>query len=705
MATAADTASQLQCSMCENLTEDLVTISCGHTFCRSCLDQLVNMSDPQCPQCHQAPRRVEMDDLSHFNTDERGSLHTRNILFLSASADPELSKTYATPASGLIADTITMATAADITSQLQCSMCKNLAEDLVTTSCGLAFCESCLHQVANMSDPQCPRCHQAPKRVEMDDLIHFNTDERASDLIADTITMATAADITSQLQCSKCENLAEDLVTTSCGHAFCESCLHQVANMSDPQCPQCHQAPKRVEMDDLSHFNTDERGEIPCDICEGIHPFIAVKSCLTCLLSYCERHLKPHQSMERLKGHKLVKPVEKLHERACSVHGRPLDLYSTQDKHCICALCVTPGVDVITVETERKRREAEHQRTIVKLKSVIEKGQKKMIDLKNTVRNTVDEINREQTEIKKVFAAVMDAVKRAEEELIAPLEDRRRSLEREMEEKTQKIQEDLEEYKNIINHLNQTQNEEDGILFLQSYPSVPAEFRDDLGVSIETQLNFGSMRNITTFVLTSIRTQLENLCSFEMRRIQTFLVDVILDKKTAHPALEVSQDGKAVRGKANAHDSQGVPKQSDLVVGVLGNLQIKSGKAFWLVEVGQITGWELGVVRENANRRGTVFCKPSEGYWVIVFSGPNTYGAFEEKPIQMHLSTKPQKVGVFVDYESDVISFYNMDDQSHIYTFTQCRFNGTIRPYFNPHPNKNVKNSDPMIIFSVNPSM
>ncbi|XP_073667884.1 pyrin-like [Paramisgurnus dabryanus] len=184
----------------------------------------------------------------------------------------------------------------------------------------------------------------------------------------------------------------------------------------------------------------------------------------------------------------------------------------------------------------------------------------------------------------------------------------------------------------------------------------------------------------------------------EIIRIQRFLVDVTLDEKNAHPALEVSQDGKTVRGKANAHDIPGGPKQSDLMDGILGNLQIKSGKAFWVVEVGQKTGWELGVVREHANRKGKIFYKPSEGYWVIVFCDPNTYGAFEEKPIQLHLSTKPQKVGVFVDYESDLISFYNMDDLSHLYTFTQCRFNGTIRPYFNPHPNKNVKDADPMII-------
>ncbi|XP_073667877.1 nuclear factor 7, brain-like [Paramisgurnus dabryanus] len=518
----------------------------------------------------------------------------------------------------------------------------------------------------------------------------------ASDLTPDTITMATTADTASLLQCSMCKNLTEDLVTLSCGHTFCESCLNQHINMSDPQCPQCHQAPRRVEMDDLSHINTDERGEILCDICEKNRKFIAVNSCLTCLLSYCERHLKPHQSMERLKGHRLIDPVERWDERACGDHGRPLELYCTRDECCICALCVKPGVDVITVVTERQRREAKQQRTIVELESMIKKGAKKIQDLEDRVRKNVAEINREQTEIKKVFAAVIDAVRRAEEKLLAPLEDGRRSLEREMEEKTQKIQEDMQKYKKMIDRLNQTQNEEDDIIFLQSYPTVPAQLRDDWRVAIDTELNFGSMRNTTTSVLTSIRTQLENLCFIEITRIQRFLVDVILDKETAHPALEVFQDGKTVRGKANAHD---IRRGTNLLDGVLGNLQITSGKAFWLVEVGQTTGWELGVVRENANRGGNVSYKPSEGYWVFLFSGPNTYGAFEDCPIQLHLSTKPQKVGVFVDYESDLISFYNMDNLSHIYTFTQCRFNGTIRPYFNPHPNKNVKNSDPMKIF------
>lgn len=180
-------------------------------------------------------------------------------------------------------------------------------------------------------------------------------------------------------------------------------------------------------------------------------------------------------------------------------------------------------------------------------------------------------------------------------------------------------------------------------------------------------------------------------------------MDVVLDEETAHPSLVVSQDGKTVKDQGNVDNIPGGPQQFDLVGGILGKFQIASGRAFWVVEVGQKTSWELGVLRENANRRGKVSYKPSEGYWSIVLCASNLYGAFEDPPIQLHLSTKPQKVGVFVDYENAFVSFYNMDNLSHIYTFTQCSFNETLRPYFNPHPNKDGNNSHPMIICSINP--
>ncbi|XP_051555326.1 E3 ubiquitin-protein ligase TRIM39-like [Myxocyprinus asiaticus] len=530
--------------------------------------------------------------------------------------------------------------------------------------------------------------------------------------------MATAVDISRHLHCPICKNLLAEPVSTSCGHTFCKRCLDQYISMSDPQCALCQEPLStkpsvnamleallrefhQTQLSDLSLF-TGERDEIPCDICDEQLTFVAVKSCLICLMSYCEHHLKQHQSTARLKGHKLVCPLKKLDQRACSVHGRPLELYSRQDERCICALCVKKAGDVTSVETERERRQAVQQNTIEQLEKMIILRQDKLGELQETATNCQALIEREQQEIKEVFAAVTEAVRRAEEVLLAPLEDGRRCLEKEMEEKTQQIKKEILKYKEAIVFFNDTKNEEDDILYLQSYPCVLAEFKDDWTVSMDTELNFGTMRNLKAAVLAQIESRLEKLCSVEIQRIQKFSVDVLLDAETAHPCLEVSPDGKTVRDSGKTQESPGSPKQFNLVGGILGTPQIMSGRAFWIVEVGQKAGWELGVVREGAKRKGKISYKPSEGYWAIVLCGEGMYGAFEDPPVQLQLSSKPQKVGVFVDCEEALVSFYDMDALAHIYTFTKCSFNEAVRPYFNPHPNNKGNNSAPMVICSVN---
>lgn len=47
----------------------------------------------------------------------------------------------------------------------------------------------------------------------------------------------------------------------------------------------------------------------------------------------------------------------------------------------------------------------------------------------------------------------------------------------------------------------------------QSYPAVPAEFTDDWTLSIDTELNFGTMRNAKEELMAEIEKQLEKLCT------------------------------------------------------------------------------------------------------------------------------------------------------------------------------------------------
>lgn len=183
----------------------------------------------------------------------------------------------------------------------------------------------------------------------------------------------TPVSILQHLKCSICFEVLQKPVTTACGHTFCKTCLDRHMTINDLVCPLCKQhlkiKPKEniVFKDILNEFHkaqapcpdefTGQSGEVPCDICPDSHKKKAVKSCLMCLLSYCNKHLKRHHNKLRSKGHKMVAPLNELDQRACMVHGRPLELYSVSEGKIICSLCVQRGTNVVSVEEERVRKQ------------------------------------------------------------------------------------------------------------------------------------------------------------------------------------------------------------------------------------------------------------------------------------------------------------------------------------------------------------
>uniref|UniRef100_A0A3B1JDJ0 B30.2/SPRY domain-containing protein n=1 Tax=Astyanax mexicanus TaxID=7994 RepID=A0A3B1JDJ0_ASTMX len=265
-------------------------------------------------------------------------------------------------------------------------------------------------------------------------------------------------------------------------------------------------------------------------------------------------------------------------------------------------------------------------------------------------------------------------------------------------------------------------------LSLQNYPSVPVSDsgKDWTDVTVDTDLTFGTMRNIHTSMMVDIETELEKLCcvgeenkllfliSFNLMRIWEnmhdlcsvffFSVDVTLDPDTANPQLMVSEDAKEVRSSGDKQDVPEHPDRFDVFGSILGQNRLTDGRAFWVVDVGDKQGWDIGLAREDANRKGALSIKPSQGYWAIVLYNGDKYAALEDPPTPLSLQEKPQRVGVFVDYLEGLVSFYDADAKSHIYSFTDCVFNEAIRPYFSPHFNQGDKNSSPLVICPVNHS-
>uniref|UniRef100_A0A3Q3EAV2 B30.2/SPRY domain-containing protein n=1 Tax=Labrus bergylta TaxID=56723 RepID=A0A3Q3EAV2_9LABR len=132
-------------------------------------------------------------------------------------------------------------------------------------------------------------------------------------------------------------------------------------------------------------------------------------------------------------------------------------------------------------------------------------------------------------------------------------------------------------------------------------------------------------------------------------------VDVRLDPATAHQHLILSDDGKEVIDGEEDQRVPDSPERFDVFGSVLGLNRLTSGKSYWEVEVRNKTGWDLGVARGDANRKSKLTLTPDNGYWVTVHYDDEKYAALTSPPVLLSLTGKPQKVGVFVDYEEGLV--------------------------------------------------
>ncbi len=179
-------------------------------------------------------------------------------------------------------------------------------------------------------------------------------------------------------------------------------------------------------------------------------------------------------------------------------------------------------------------------------------------------------------------------------------------------------------------------------------------------------------------------------------------MDVTLDPDTAQPNLILSDDGKQVRCGDITQKLPDTPERFDYCVYVLGKEGFSSGRCYFEVQVKGKTEWDLGVVRESINRKGKITLRPSDGYWTVCLRNGDEYGACAGPFVSLSLRVKPQRVGVFVDYEEGLVSFYDVESSSHIYSFTAQSFTEKLFPYFSPSLNYGGKNSSPLIITPVN---
>uniref|UniRef100_A0A672N6X7 E3 ubiquitin-protein ligase TRIM39-like n=1 Tax=Sinocyclocheilus grahami TaxID=75366 RepID=A0A672N6X7_SINGR len=461
-----------------------------------------------------------------------------------------------------------------------------------------------------------------------------------------------------ELQCSICLDVFTDPVTTPCGHNFCRTCLNKCwTNTQIRFCPLCKETFSRRP--DLK-INTTLR--------EVVQHF---KEKLNLGIS------EPHLRVPHLKKHTLINAVENLEDYICQKHQRPLELFCRDDQTCVCVSC--------TEEDHRTHNTIQLVQTQTDVQQMIQNRMKKIEEIQNSV-----ELRKKSASVE-LFTDLIRSIERCQSELLKMMEEQQKAAEKQAEDLIKELQQEITDLKRRNTELEQLSHTDDHL---------HVHTKNWTEISIDSDVNVYSLKN----VLIQLEKTLDGTLNkkFLHMSICFLSVDVTLDPDTANPYLILSDDGKQVSDGNFKQDVPENPKRFDDCSCILAKQGFSSGRFYYEVQVKGKTGWSLGVARESIKRKGTITLTPENGFWTVILRNENQYTACDNPPVSFSLKVKPEKVGVFVDYEEGLVSFYDVGSSSHIYSLTGQTFTEKLYPYFSPCHNNEGRNSNPLIISPVN---
>ncbi|XP_006860605.1 PREDICTED: butyrophilin-like protein 1-like [Chrysochloris asiatica] len=124
-------------------------------------------------------------------------------------------------------------------------------------------------------------------------------------------------------------------------------------------------------------------------------------------------------------------------------------------------------------------------------------------------------------------------------------------------------------------------------------------------------------------------------------------------------------------------------KEGDVNLITLNQGSLIAGRYYWEVDVGVNDEWSLGIYesyKDESLRKFIVLEKKGDDYWTLI---RDPKAKSQKTSLQICPKEKPpQKIVIFMDYEDSDLSFYNLTEGTHIHSFTQMNFFGSLYPYF-----------------------
>ncbi|KAL2092721.1 hypothetical protein ACEWY4_012519 [Coilia grayii] len=264
--------------------------------------------------------------------------------------------------------------------------------------------------------------------------------------------------------CPVCLELLRDPVAINCGHNFCMRCIKGCWDQEDSKgeysCPLCkhtfsarpvlYKNPLIAEM--VERFRKTRiqaaaparcyagPGEVACDVCTG-RKLKAVKSCLECLLSYCDTHLKTHNELIGRK-HTVVDATGQLQERICSRHKK--EGLGQSQRRC-------------------QQRIQEREKELQELRKAVE-------TLKSSAQTAVEESER-------MFTEMMRSIERRRSEVTELIRAQEKAEVSRAEGLLKRLEQEIAELKRRDAEMKQLSLTEDHIHFLKNIVSISDDAR------------------------------------------------------------------------------------------------------------------------------------------------------------------------------------------------------------------------------------
>ncbi|XP_073423667.1 E3 ubiquitin/ISG15 ligase TRIM25-like [Dendrobates tinctorius] len=520
-----------------------------------------------------------------------------------------------------------------------------------------------------------------------------------------------SADLREELGCSICLSTYTDPVMLRCGHNYCRVCIDRVLDTQKGSgeyfCPECREEflERPALMRNIALRNIMEKflftppthmeNGIFCTYCVD-SPVPAVRSCLLCEASLCDKHLRAHSKSAE---HVLSDPSTSMEKRKCSVHRKILEYYCTEDAACICVSCSLAGehqghqVQILYDASEKKKKKLRDvlQKLIIKTKGTEEKVQslekrrrkaqeqaageaKRVTALCTDIRRRVDDLEKK----------VLSEISRQEKEESLSLSALIHQLEIKKDELSRKMRH-IEELCNMADPLTVLQEPDTGDL------CDPEEEGDDEDTGgHDKQPHDGDYLDVAVISHT-LHTLCEVISGIRRGIYVEGPADILLDVTTAANNLLISDDLKTAIGTGQNQKRPETEERFQNNNQVMSRRGFISGRHYWDVEGSRSGWWMVGMCYPSIDRRGD---QSLIGFniksWTLSRCDNQYSVIHESKQVWLPHKISSDRVRLCLDYEAGQLSFYELCDPiRHLHTFTAtfseplhvalCACNGSIK--------------------------